>query len=324
MSHQIEVSVEDEEAMAKWQLANVLESNGRLKERFTVNSQYFACQAVVGHWGIFFLTLVIVPIVWKYSVPPMLVFCMLFLGLSSYRLTILMHDCSHNTLFTTSKMNNLIGIATGWMIGSNFYEFRKTHWLHHLNYGKKNDPQGRDYLGLRNASRLQIIWHLIRPLLGYNLFKLGGFIPSPIKREQSSRIHKQTKNYFIGVITTQGLIATIISGFGMNPVLALLYPASAATVGLFFSQIRGFCEHVPSPHHSNEENVRTHVPNWFDRIFFYSLNFNYHVEHHLFPSVPSYSLPALHSEIKLNCHDPESISESIFSTIQNRLNQCKE
>jgi fatty acid desaturase len=37
---------------------------------------------------------------------------------------------------------------------------------------------------------------------------------------------------------------------------------------------------------------------------FIYLNMNYHVEHHIFPMVPYYSLPALHAEIKGDLPEP--------------------
>ncbi|MYK76726.1 MAG: Rieske 2Fe-2S domain-containing protein, partial [Acidimicrobiaceae bacterium] len=53
--------------------------------------------------------------------------------------------------------------------------------------------------------------------------------------------------------------------------------------------------------------------------FLYS-NMNYHVEHHIFPTVPYYALPALHAEIKdyLAPPDPSTISayRRIFSTLR--------
>ena len=65
-------------------------------------------------------------------------------------------------------------------------------------------------------------------------------------------------------------------------------------------------------------NSRTVYLNPFLR-FLYS-NMNYHVEHHIFPTVPYYALPALHAEIKeyLAPADRSSISayRRIFSTLR--------
>lgn len=37
---------------------------------------------------------------------------------------------------------------------------------------------------------------------------------------------------------------------------------------------------------------------------FLYLNMNYHLEHHMFPTVPYHALPALHEEVKSSCPAP--------------------
>jgi fatty acid desaturase len=49
-------------------------------------------------------------------------------------------------------------------------------------------------------------------------------------------------------------------------------------------------------------NTRTVYMNPVTRFIY--LNMNYHVEHHMFPMVPYYSLPALHAEIKDDLPEP--------------------
>jgi fatty acid desaturase len=43
--------------------------------------------------------------------------------------------------------------------------------------------------------------------------------------------------------------------------------------------------------------TRTVLPTWFGRVFVLPKNANYHLEHHLFPSVPFYRLPELHRRL---------------------------
>ena len=55
-------------------------------------------------------------------------------------------------------------------------------------------------------------------------------------------------------------------------------------------------------------NTRTVMMNPISRFLY--LNMNYHIEHHMFPMVPYYHLPALHSLIN---HDLPPPSPSIFA-----------
>ena len=80
--------------------------------------------------------------------------------------------------------------------------------------------------------------------------------------------------------------------------MVLAYPVTAATFGLFFSRVRAFCEHVRLDWHDGECSVRSHLPNPIDRLFFYTLNMNLHVEHHLFPQVPACHLPRVRGQLE--------------------------
>lgn len=240
------------------------------------------------------------------------------LGTFIYKATIVLHDCGHYSLFASRRTNTVVGTLTAWIIGTDFRSFQKLHWQHHTRYGTPQDPQGRDYVGLQTHSRLGLICHLLRPLIGLNLFKLGQFQEAVEKKSSSKR---QRVAALAGIGISQLVIAAAATRLGSEPWLFFLYPVSAATFGLFYSQTRGFCEHVPDGSQMDGPAVRTHTPFWVDRIFFYSMNFNYHVEHHLHPSIPSCRLPEIHAQL-IRDGLSGSVSPSIFRTIRVRLSAC--
>lgn len=267
------------------------------------------------------------PWLWLHVSPAMVLVILPLLGASIYKLTIVMHDCSHFSLFADKELNRKVGEACGLLLGSDFETFRKAHWKHHKEYGSGEDPQGRDYLGLQQASRARLLWHLIRPLFGYNLFKLASFqTPDPSSPHKPGSDDKKmpafagmTRLALIGGI--QLVLALLATGFGRVWWLLPLYPAAAASFALFYSQTRGFCEHIAPPGKSGEDYVRSHRTNWLDRLFFYNLNFNYHVEHHHYPQLPSCHLPTVAGELAaLGKTYPQS--PSILTTIRERLKQC--
>lgn len=237
----------------------------------------------------------------------------IILGAYINKITFIMHDCAHNTLFNCNKKNKFWGTLCSYFLGNDFLIFRKSHWLHHQTYGEPNDPQGDDYLGLKNKSSIYIILFILRPLIGWNIYKLFLFnkINQPSKKKSVYKVMKRIG--ITGVI--QFLIALLASNFLREPQLFFLYPLIAVTFSLFFSQLRGLIEHI-SPH-ASEKFVRTHLPNFFDGLLLYDLNFNYHVEHHLYPSVPSYHLPSLSKQI-IYVHSvasDSSVSNNSFETI---------
>ena len=60
-------------------------------------------------------------------------------------------------------------------------------------------------------------------------------------------------------------------------------------------------------------------------VRFLYLNMNYHIEHHMFPMVPYYSLPALHEKLKADMPKPYgSILEAYREIIPTLLRQVKD
>ena len=118
------------------------------------------------------------------------------------------------------------------------------------------------------------------------------------------------------IAVCQLTIAALATGGGRRPWLVLVYPATAATFGLFFSRIRAFCEHVHIGRFEGQCSVRSHLPNPVDRLFFYTLNMNLHVEHHLFPQVPACHLPRVRARLEeVGYLEPTMSSRSIAGTI---------
>jgi fatty acid desaturase len=74
----------------------------------------------------------------------------------------------------------------------------------------------------------------------------------------------------------------------------LLWLVPSLSVLSFYTRYRALAEHmvVESEH---ELNKTRHVdPTLFERLILSPLHVNYHLTHHLFPSVPFYNLPEMH------------------------------
>ena len=213
------------------------------------------------------------------------------IGLMMYRMTIVMHDCAHETLFSSPRLNRIVGTMLGAAAGIGFRAFARLHRRHHRRVGLADDPQGPHYLGLRSSSRGRILWHLLRPLVGYNLLlfrrlaaELSGTADVPARQRVAE----------LALVAGVQLVCAAIVSRGFQ--LWWLAPApllSAATFGLFLSQLRGFAEHIALPGVDPAGVVRSHRPHLLDRILLYDVNFNHHREHHLYPQVPSCRLPAV-------------------------------
>ena len=209
------------------------------------------------------------------------------LGLLLYRLTIVMHDCGHATLFTSRKVNDAVGTLLGAVSGISFRRFRARHWEHHRNYGHERDPQGFHYRGLAQMTNGDLVRHVLAPLLGTNLryvFAESYLYPANLARASAAEI--------VTLAFTQLALAALVTGLGRHPLAVLLPAASAVTFGLFFSQLRGIAEHGARDSTDPRGFVRSHRVDWLGALLLYDLHFNLHEEHHNHPQVPSCVLAA--------------------------------
>jgi len=124
----------------------------------------------------------------------------------------------------------------------------------------------------------------------------------------------------IYAILYTGLLVWCIAIGSILPAMFCVLPAmyGGCFTQLFnLTQHAGLVENVPD----HRQNCRTVILNPVFR-FLYS-NMNYHVEHHMFPLVPFYNLPALHERIQADCPPPynglfEAYSEIIPTVLKQR------
>ena len=256
------------------------------------SSDGYGWRAVLRNLIAYFALLALAPLVHEYRPEAPWLLAPL-IGLFAYRITIVMHDCIHRSLFTTAALNHRVGTLLGGVTGIDFASFSRQHLLHHRLYGRAGDPQGFHYLGLKGATRASFAWHLLRPLFGCNLrYALAESVVRPRNVAAAARSGELS-----ALVAIQLAVLAIATGGGAHPALAALPFASAATFGLFFSQLRGIAEHAAEAGGAMAGNVRSHAPHWLDRLLLYDLNFNYHREHHLYPHLPSRDLATLHTRM---------------------------
>jgi len=230
------------------------------------------------------------------------------IGLLLYRTTIVMHDCTHRTLFKSKQLNYSVGAVLGALTGIDFASFTLQHWRHHRRYGEQDDPQGFHYLNLRTLSRARFRWHLVKPLLGWNLRHT---LRESLLAPRNWRRSLVTGEIAVIAIVQLALLTTV-TGRWEHPLLALLPFISSGTCGLFFSQLRGIAEHGAADADDAAGNVRSHAAHWLDGLVLYDLNFNYHREHHNHPEVPSHHLPLIY---RANSMIGSSLAPSMFGTL---------
>lgn len=211
--------------------------------------------------------------------------------------TTVLHDGVHGLLSRNRRLNDLFGktlcltLLIPLIVG--FNAFRSLHLAHHRFTNNDNDPDlpqvNEVYL---YSSRLKVIAMLLLRLSGLVFL----FLVFQMVRFGSWRAR----------IVTLTMIAVCLAGLllSIRPVeLFLLYwIVPFATWGQFANTVRAISEHYPAATFAREHVpaqalTRDILPTWFDSLFMTTRGINYHLTHHLFPSVPFYRLKALQRRI---------------------------
>jgi len=236
------------------------------------------------------------------------------LGWSAYRIQFVLHDTCHMSLFSSRKLNDIVGNVVGTLIGVYFPRYRAIHFLHHKYNGLLEDPQLPDYLSDQKISKAQYIKFLMEPLWGARL------VPYLKRDLLEARIVKAKIPsaplgwYSLLALVQIGILFVLTDGFKKWPFIICMY-VGFGTISLFLARLRALAEHQQVGSQYTDFS-RSHPRNWFDTALLQDANFCYHLEHHLYPSVQSRHLPELLSELTSELHTAESMGSSMLKTLR--------
>ena len=210
----------------------------------------------------------------------------------------LSHELFHSTVFRQRRVNSglfkLFSVAT-W---GNYGYFSASHWLHHKYTRYEQDPEAvRDApittSEILRGATIDIPGFLSRVIV---LVKnASGFVPNHLIARISYEQKRQVISGARIVLLCQALLVSgfLILGLPELVLLVVLAPFTATLpVRCLELQQHKDCErNVPDV----RRTTRTLILN--PALSFLYCNMNYHVEHHLLPSVPYYRLPQLRREL---------------------------
>ena len=230
-----------------------------------------------------------------YAIPAFAAFGALYGGSAEAR----WHENGHGTAFRAKWANDVVYNVASFMLLREPTLWRWSHFRHHSD----TIIVGRDAeIGFpRPTRRWKVIVAYLNPIKGpqmvwvtaqHAMGRIDGTTRELVPKEDFRRL-KWEARVFIAVLL--GVIAWAIASGSIVPLLFVGLPSFyGAWLVVFFgiTQHAGLREDVLD----HRLNTRTVYINPVFRFLY--LNMNYHVEHHIFPTVPYYNLPALHREIK--------------------------
>ncbi|HEX7249772.1 MAG TPA: fatty acid desaturase family protein [Burkholderiales bacterium] len=241
---------------------------------------------------------------------PVTLLAVVVIGTRQHALFVIAHDAAHYLLYDDRRVNDFVGRLCATVQGLSMCTYRVIHRLHHNNlYGELDPdtalhggyPRGKAYLAKK----------LLKDLAGLTAWKtyayfLGG---APALNTQtnvalrplddtSEKLKAQARSDRNAVVAVHVALLAVFAWSGFLVQYLVLWILPLITVVQAILRLRAIAEHGATTDFSSPLTAaRTNLaPAWLEWLIF-PHQVNYHVEHHLYASVPYYRLPELHREM---------------------------
>lgn len=246
-------------------------------------------------------------------------------GSRQHGLAILMHDAAHFRLLRNKKFNDLVSNCfLAYPLFITTEKYRTSHLAHHLYLNSEKDPDFNIKRGKKDwtfpKNKMQLTLLLGKMLLYGGIVELGrnftryssSKTANPKEKNKASSAVKTT--YYLGA--SIGL--TYFGGWGL---FLLCWFLPMITFLSFNLRVRSMAEHFGMEWTNDFNMSRTTLCSAWEKILIARHNVGFHIEHHLYPSVPFYNLRKVHLLLK-NIPEFEQeahISKSYFGKNTNSL-----
>jgi fatty acid desaturase len=213
-------------------------------------------------------------------------------GFTVFNFTVLLHEVVHHAIFNRRRPRAERALAWAYAVpsGISSTQFTRWHLDHHAELGSdEDDPKRRHLSPKRNARWFKLLY--CTPALFPMYFRAARRESASYPPGVQAQIRRER---LVSIAAHLGALAVLWWSFGAGAALR------AYVVPVFFVFPIAFTLNRLGQHYDIDPNdpakwgtlMRGH---WFwNRAF---LNSNYHLEHHYFPGVPFYHLPAVQAAL---------------------------
>lgn len=260
---------------------------------------------LVGHWLAYLIAIIII-------------------GLRQHAFSLLMHDGSHWRLFRSRRLNDIVSnLFLAFPLGVTTNVYRQFHFAHHQHTLTERDPEQQlhyrpDPTMRWPKSRREMLAWFLKDLTGLHILIALRYshhflvFPRLLKPAAKGGLQESERYWFLGFALVVAVVLTLFDAW-THFFLLWLFPLF--TVFWAISRLRILSEHTCAPNTHELTATRSTVSTILDRMLVHHVHFNYHLEHHLFPSVPHYNLPKLHERLMKDAEfrDKALVTHGYFS-----------
>lgn len=233
------------------------------------------------------------------------IFFVFFIASRQHALLAMMHDAAHFRFVENPKLNDLISdIFCAFPHFITTLKYRGSHLKHHKHLNTDRDPDWKAKKGKKDwefpKTKKEILILLCYHLIGY-----GGYLfISQLYRygvnNSAAKNHRPGAIDRVFRITYYILVISVFSYFEVWSSFLIYWTIPLFTVLPFLLRLRSMAEHFGLERTEELNSTRNVKVNILERIFIASQSVYYHLDHHLYPSVPYYNLRKLHQTLMKN------------------------
>lgn len=222
-----------------------------------------------------------------------------------HALFILMHEGAHQRLSKNSTLNEFLSdffAAYPLFIKTNGY--RLNHLAHHKYLNTDSDPdwvrKGKSPDWTFPKEKEKFGWLLFRNLVGFGIIEMfmTVIVLSDIRFTDFLKNIRKTYLTHLLRLSYYSILALTVTGFDLWIEFVCFWLVPYFVLLPLFNRVRSIAEHfgLKNEHSLNQSrNVRG---SRLQNFFFGPHQVNFHLDHHLFPSVPFYNLPELNKVLQ--------------------------
>ena len=207
----------------------------------------------------------------------------LVIALALHMIALLLHDGVHHSLFRDRRANRLASVVLGGCVLMSASAYQAMHERHHAFLGDPRDPD--DYHNYTGDRRVVWLMHYVRLVAGTFLYL--ALIPVMVARRCTPKEKRRVAfEYTVLAVAYASLAVTAPGDVLIHAWLIPIIPA-----GIMFN-IRSLAAHALTD--ASDPLLASRSIDAHPVVAFFFRNENYHLEHHLFPEIPSYNLKRVH------------------------------
>jgi fatty acid desaturase len=277
-------------------------------QSLTRRSPWRASAAVLHDFVVIAIAIAVALYFWPQ--PLIVALAVLIIGTRQHGLFVIAHDAAHYLLYERRWLNDAVGRACATVQGLSMCTYRVIHRLHHNNLYGELDPDTALHGGYPRG-KAYLVKKLLKDLSGLTAWKtyayfLGGapalntatsVAMRPLD-DTSTKLREEAKHDRNVVIAFHVVLLVVFAWAGYLVEYLVLWVLPLVTVVQAILRLRAIAEHGATTDFSSPLTAaRTNTgPPWLEWLIF-PHHVNYHIEHHLYASVPHYNLRRLNQEM---------------------------